>query len=81
MPKISEEPMTKVLAQPFASDLEFLRQMFSKNIGVNAAIRNIIRSYVIHTKAEAAKHIDEIEAQGATVDIDAAWDKLLDEVP
>ena len=77
MPKISEEPLTKVLIQPFASDVVFLRQMFKNTVGVNLVIRNLIRSYVAHAKAEAAQRIDKGEAPIAISD--EVWDKLLEE--
>ena len=77
MPKISEEPLTKLLIQPFASDVAFLRSMFKNTVGVNLVIRNLIRSYVTHAKAEAAKQIDKGEAPIAISD--EVWDKLAEE--
>jgi hypothetical protein len=62
MPKISDEPLEAIQTRLFKSDLDYLRSLFRGSFGVNRAIRNIVRSYVVHTKALAAQHIDQQEA-------------------
>jgi hypothetical protein len=61
MPKISDEPLEAIQARLFKSDLDYLRSLYSGSLGVNKAIRQIVRSFVTHTKAEANKAIDETE--------------------
>lgn len=61
MPKITEEVLEAAQIKFFKADLDYLRQMFRNNIGVNKAVRQIIRSYVIHAKARAATSIDAAE--------------------
>lgn len=63
MPKISDEPLEAIQLRLFKSDLTFLRTMHRGNIGVNYAIRTILRSYIMQTKAAADKKIDEMESR------------------
>jgi hypothetical protein len=58
MPKITEEPLEAIQAKLFQSDLNYLRGLFKGNIGVNKALRQIVRSYVLQTKAQAAAQVD-----------------------
>lgn len=62
MPKISDEPIEAIQLRLFKSDLDYLRQMFRGHVGVNKAIRTIIRSYVVQTRASADAAIDAREA-------------------
>lgn len=63
MPKITDEPLEAIQAKLFKSDLNYLRSLFKGHVGVNKVIRNIVRTYVNHVKAEAAKEIDRVEAE------------------
>ena len=51
MPKITEEPLVRIQLRLFESDLAELRQIYSQTIGVNDAIRTIIRSFLTQAKA------------------------------
>lgn len=61
MPKITDEELEAVQIRFFKSDLDYLRVLFRSNLGVNKAVRNVVRSYVIHAKAKAAQTIDNAE--------------------
>jgi hypothetical protein len=63
MPKPMEEPVVAIQLRLYETDLEFLRKYYGPTIGVNNAIRNIIRSYIRHTKAKADELIDLAEAE------------------
>jgi hypothetical protein len=61
MPKITDEPLEAIQIRLFQKDLDYLRSIFKGNIGVNRAMRTIVRSYVAHAKATAATLIDQTE--------------------
>ena len=63
MPKIMEEPVTPIEVRLFTSDLNKLRQLFAGNVGVNKAIRTIVRTYMRQVEAKAATEIDQAEAK------------------
>jgi hypothetical protein len=62
MPKISDEPMEAVQARLFKKDLDYLRAVFSNNIGVAKAVRQIVRSFVTNAQATAAMQVDTNES-------------------
>ena len=61
MPKTSDEPLAKIQLRLYSSDLTALRAIFSRTIGVNDAIRTIIRTYLRQVEAKAAITIDNQE--------------------
>lgn len=61
MPKISEEPLEAKQVKLFKSDLEYLREMYGDTIGVNGAIRTLVRTFVRNTRAKTDKTINELE--------------------
>jgi hypothetical protein len=65
MPKISEEELELIQVRFFKKDLDYIRRLFGNDLGVNKAIRSIVRSFVVNSRAKADKAIDEAEA-GAT---------------
>lgn len=87
MPKISDEPTTKLLAQLYDSDLAYIRSVFGGDRRVNFIIRQIIRTWVTHAKAQAALNIDAREGASAGAEVfeeaseipENVWDKLLEE--
>lgn len=60
MPKITEEPLTVTQVRLFSADLAKLRQLYGSTIGVNQAIRVIVRSALKQIEAKAAEEIDEL---------------------
>lgn len=74
MPKITDEELEAIQVRLFKNDLDYLRTLFKGSFGVNKAIRNIIRTYVTHVKANADARInaledDDYERPEATVDL------------
>lgn len=63
MPKISDEPFEAIQVRLFKADLDYLRSLYKGSFGVNKAVRNIVRSFVNHAKANAAEAIDEDETE------------------
>jgi hypothetical protein len=61
MPKIIDEPLTSLQLRLYTKDLAKLRVLFSSNVGVNQAVRVIVRTYLRQAEAKAAKAIDAIE--------------------
>jgi hypothetical protein len=61
MPKISDEPLEFVKVRLFQRDLIQLKRTYGATIGINKAIRTIIRSHVIALNAEVIRQIDVIE--------------------
>lgn len=64
MPKISDEELQAIQLRLFKKDLEYLRKFYSGTVGVNKAIRNIVRSFVRHAEAQANSAIDKLERKG-----------------
>lgn len=62
MPKITDEKLEAIQVRLFQTDLDYLRSIYKGSIGVNKAIRGIVRAFVNHTKATSAEAIDTIEA-------------------
>jgi len=63
MPKAVDEPLVAIQLRLYEKDLLFLRQYYGQSVGVNDAIRNLIRSFVKHTQAKADAMIDATENQ------------------
>lgn len=61
VPKISDEPMETKQVTLFKADLDYLRGLYSSQLGVNRAIRTIVRIWITHSKAKANEMIDEEE--------------------
>lgn len=61
MPRITEEPLEAIQLRLFKKDLDFLRRTYKGSVGVNKALRAIIRSYVTQVEAKANAVIDEAE--------------------
>lgn len=69
MPKITDEDLEAIQVRLFKADLDYLRSMYRGSLGVNKAIRTIIRRDVRLMRASAAAEIDEAEANIATSDL------------
>jgi len=65
MPKITDEALEALQIRLFKKDLDALRRLFGKSIGVNQAVRTIVRTFVNQAEAKANVMIDEIETQAA----------------
>jgi hypothetical protein len=63
MPKITEEELVPIQVRLFKADHNKLTALYSRDVGVNAAIRTIIRSYLRQVDAKAAAEIDKLEAK------------------
>lgn len=61
MPKIFSEPVVQLKLRLFESDVAILRSVYKNDIGVNAAVRNIVRRYVRHLTERTTRLIDETE--------------------
>lgn len=61
MPKITDEELEAIQVRLFKNDLDYLRSLYRGSLGVNKAIRQIVRGYIAHTKARAAEAIDARE--------------------
>ncbi len=46
MPKVENEPLTRIHLHVFESDLEKLRILYEPTIGYNKAVRHIIRKFL-----------------------------------
>lgn len=64
MPKVTDKELEMVPIRLFKDDLDYLRRVYRDTIGVNAAVRSIVHSFVTQTKAEADKTIDQLETTG-----------------
>jgi hypothetical protein len=62
MPKITEEPLEAKQVILFKKDLDALRQIYGPSLGVNKAIRTIVRMFVKQTTANAGAVIDLTES-------------------
>jgi hypothetical protein len=62
MPKITDEELEALQIRLFKTDLDYLRALYRGHFGVNKAVRQIVRAYIIQAKAHAASAIDEIES-------------------
>ena len=62
MPKITDEPLTVIQLRLFTSDLNALRRSVGTTLGVNKAIRTMVRAYVRRMEARANAQIDAAEA-------------------
>ena len=65
MPRPVDEPLTAIQLRLFKADLEKLRHLYGDTLGVNKAIRNIVRAFIRQTEAKANAIIDAKEAEGA----------------
>ncbi len=63
MPKIAEEPLTAIQLRLFEADLVALRRLYGQDVGVNAAIRTIVRVFLRQVDAKANSVIDGQEAK------------------
>jgi hypothetical protein len=61
MPKITDEPLDTIQLRLFKSDHDTLRRMFAGHVGVNKAIRTIVRTYLRQAEAKANAAIDAEE--------------------
>jgi hypothetical protein len=68
MPKITDKALTALQVRLFKEDLDYLRELYAGQFGVNRAIRTIVHSFVTHTKAEANKTIDRMETKELAVE-------------
>jgi hypothetical protein len=68
VPKISDEPLTKIEQTLFTSDYATLKRLYGGpgNVGVNKVIRTVVRTFVRQLTANATANIDEIENSNAT---------------
>lgn len=62
MPKITDKELTALQVRLFKEDLDYLRELYAGQFGVNRAIRTIVHTFVTQTKAHADKAIDKAEA-------------------
>lgn len=71
MPKITDEELEVIQVRLFKADLTYLRDLYKGSFGVNKAIRNIVRTFVAHTKASAAHSIDAAASLASLEDIES----------
>jgi hypothetical protein len=69
MPKITEEPLTAIQVRLFEADLAALKRLYGQDVGVNAAIRTIVRVFLRQVDAKANATIDSQEAQSLAEEI------------
>lgn len=75
MPKITDEPLEVIQVRLFKRDLNKLRSMYKGDIGVNRAIRTMVRSIVKQIDAKADAAIDDLEAEVPLEQLLAAGDE------
>lgn len=71
MPKISEEPLTLTHFRLFTADLEMLKVLYGdgrgSSVGVNQAVRLIVRGYLRQVREQADAKINALEAAAGPV--------------
>lgn len=61
MPKITDEELEPIQLRLFQKDLIYLRSLYKDTVGVNKALRTIVRSFVNQTRAKTDAAIDDLE--------------------
>lgn len=65
MPKITDEELEPIQLRLFQKDLIYLRSLYKDTVGVNKALRTIVRSFVNQTRARTDAAIDDLEADAS----------------
>jgi len=66
MPRISEKPLRVIQIRIFEEDYQRLRALFppgDSTVGMNAALRTVIHSFLTQTEAKMRQVIDEVEGR------------------
>lgn len=63
MPKITDEPLLRLQVRIYKRDKARLDKLFKNNIGVNEAIRKIIRKALNQADEEMANELNKLNAE------------------
>ena len=61
MPKITDKPLKLIQVRIFEEDYTELRRLYSRDVGVNKAIRAMVHSFLTNTNGNINEAIDKLE--------------------